>query len=471
LEKLPLLRSILAAHNSRVADAIYPDQLDPPSYIADSHYVFVAIDTEFNGKVLLEVGYAAIDTADLVDKMPGPKGKGWFNLIEASHFAVRNKDVVRYRKPFNFGSGEAITVDDVSRHTRRMIDRWHKAGRRVVIVGQSLSVDLDRLQFNIGFNITKFPGVFGLLDTNDLTAHSNANGTLRKLYKGLNGTGGTKFHNAGNDAVYCLRVMLMLAMTPRSEWPRRTIEKVILPEKRGVVKSGDRSASDIETTSGISGWLRSLHETMQDILTATRKEIKTSDKIKSLTKEPKTEVMLRETGTTDDWLRKLHETMEDISNKTWRDIRTSKKFTSLTKEQQIELRLTRMRRHGMNVNPTTGRSDWLHGLREIVQDIDNVTWKEIRKSMSLTKKEKQEVKLIRMRRQELYWKHNEKQPVSGKTLERPPGRDVTFLQHLKTTKWIRKIRRWYRSLWFQYLREWYRKYLRKWYREYLRKLY
>ncbi|GAB7344890.1 hypothetical protein MBLNU457_3327t2 [Dothideomycetes sp. NU457] len=369
MESLPFLRSILAAHNTKVADAIHPEQLGEPGInITDSHYVFVAIDTEFDnqGVVMFELGFAAIDTADIVDKMPGPKGKGWFNLVKATHLEIRNEDVVRNRRPYNFGSAKIVTVEDASRQVRKMIDELHKAGRRVVIVGQGLSGDLERLRFVFGFNITTLPGVVGILDTNEIATSAGANARLGLLYNAFNDEEGRNFHNAGNDAVYCLRVMLSLAMTPQNEWPCRPFrvrpldhyrrvpvlqDKVILPDRRvPVLQPGSKLAPAGKT---IGGWLRNLKAIMQNMIPLSWKGVKKSDNSMLSTKEPRGSVLRRaqraqfkwllatRATAASDWVRVLLKTVQDMDAATWTELKLSKRFQALTNEQKREIRSRR----------------------------------------------------------------------------------------------------------------------------------
>jgi len=296
-EDLSFLRSILAAHNSRVDDAIHPDKFERKACVEESHYVFLAIDTEFRKDDVSEVGFATLDTMDITDRNPGPRGKGWFNLVKPYHFLLEHAANERAAKAnaksvdfnFNFGTTKIVTIGDVSRHIRKMVSQWHKSGRRVVLVGQSLNIDLDLLRFNTGFNIVNFSGVSGLLDTYILAQSKNAGSSLNVLYQHFNNEKGSKFHNAGNDAVYCLRTMLMLAMTPQSEWPRPTTHKLVLPDRRG--QNAEWSLSDIVSTQGTWAWMQTPDEhaastdpavanksTASDKLRA-RKKSKTQDKL------------------------------------------------------------------------------------------------------------------------------------------------------------------------------------------------
>jgi len=298
-EDLSFLRSILAAHNSRVDDAIHPDKFERKFYVEESHYVFLAIDTEFRKDDVSEVGFATLDTMDITDHNPGPRGKGWFNLVKPYHFLLEHAANERAAKAnaksvdfnFNFGTTKIVTIGDVSRHIRKIVSQWHKAGRRVVLVGQSLNIDLDLLRFNTGFNIVNFAGVSGLLDTYILAQSRNAGSSLNVLYQQLNNEKGSKFHNAGNDAVYCLRTMLMLAMTPQTEWPRPITTKLVLPDRRG--QNAEWSLSDIVSTQGIWDWMQAPDEHAASVQSAVpnestvpeklgaRKKSKTQDKVKT----------------------------------------------------------------------------------------------------------------------------------------------------------------------------------------------
>lgn len=89
------------------------------------------------------------------------------------------------------------------------------------MVGHGLAQDLKILR-SLGYNIWALPQFFDLADTSSMAQHMARSTNQIGLEDVANrlGISGTNFHNAGNDAVYTLQVMMAL-----------TLEKVIGPSK------------------------------------------------------------------------------------------------------------------------------------------------------------------------------------------------------------------------------------------------
>lgn len=85
-----------------------------------------------------------------------------------------------------------------------------KTNRRIVLVGHGLKNEVGYLR-NLNFNLMEAPNVVGVVDTQCIGTSKSPIG-LNKLCKAL-GMEPHLLHNAGNDAAYTLRAMI-LAVRP-----------------------------------------------------------------------------------------------------------------------------------------------------------------------------------------------------------------------------------------------------------------
>jgi hypothetical protein len=183
---------------------------------AYSDVVFVAIDTEGGETSISEVGIAILDTRSLIGLSPGHKAGEWYKLIRTRHFSTRLKC---YR--FKFGITERVPLAALKPYIKSLISPL----RNYVLVGHSVSVDLDKMFSILDYDLRSLPNVVCQLDTLHIVRGMPVPQKLSSLWKHLTRTVYRQeeertfsFHNAGNDAVYNLQVLLMLATIPESEW-------------------------------------------------------------------------------------------------------------------------------------------------------------------------------------------------------------------------------------------------------------
>jgi hypothetical protein len=82
-------------------------------FIMEESVRFICVDIEAyerNQNLVTEVGFAVLDTNDILNVAPGPNGERWFPFIKAYHFRVRehshmvNQEFVKgCPDSFNFG--------------------------------------------------------------------------------------------------------------------------------------------------------------------------------------------------------------------------------------------------------------------------------------------------------------------------------------------------------------------------------
>ncbi|KAI5859389.1 hypothetical protein GGS23DRAFT_600511 [Durotheca rogersii] len=193
---------------------------------------FVCVDIEAWEKVpsiVTEVGFATLDTRDIIDTPPlGRGGQGWFPLMNCYHFIIHeHRDKVNYRyvkgcpDSFDFGDSEVVSLSNIREAIQKIIgDPGSGQERPVVMVGHGLGNDLKYLK-KVGYDIRRVSHLSDEVDTQSM---------FQRLEKSHNGRGlasvceelgipGRNFHNAGNDAVYTLRAMVAMAVRMITQGP------------------------------------------------------------------------------------------------------------------------------------------------------------------------------------------------------------------------------------------------------------
>jgi len=216
-----------------MTEAIRPEVLvRPRGDPTGRHTVFLCIDTEFHNRLISELGFAALDTAALGQSPAGWRAEKWFSLIQTSRFVLKDahhsKNVQRHCR---FGRTQIVNMANLKRHIEVLFERWHKADRDIVLVGHALPGDLANIRFTLGHSMTSFPGVVATLDTFDIVRKAKGTSNdLKSVYERLSRETAWGYHNAGNDAVYTLRTLLMLATTPSHQWTTSEVEKTHLKQ-------------------------------------------------------------------------------------------------------------------------------------------------------------------------------------------------------------------------------------------------
>ncbi|KIW78269.1 hypothetical protein Z517_08103 [Fonsecaea pedrosoi CBS 271.37] len=103
------------------------DPLDlsaPAPYAFEEETVFIAVDIESHERahnLITEIGISTLDTLDLVNVPPGPRGRNWTDQIRSRHFRIRgrehlvNKDFCRGDpNSFQFGRSEWVELEDAT---------------------------------------------------------------------------------------------------------------------------------------------------------------------------------------------------------------------------------------------------------------------------------------------------------------------------------------------------------------------
>ncbi|KAI9803686.1 MAG: hypothetical protein M1833_000598 [Piccolia ochrophora] len=210
---------------------------------ADFLPVFICVDVEaneYNHKQITEIGIASLDTIDLAGLAPGEGGKNWMSKIRARHFRIKEYSHIINKvhvsgcpDRFEFGESEMISIKDAPAVVASCFkapyiktinhadeDQGSEDGeiqdsrpekRNIVLLGHDINTDIDFLKA-MGYNPLNLPNMVEVLDTGLMyrslkrELSSRSLGTL--LYE--LGLMGWNLHNAGNDAVYTLQVMLAI---------------------------------------------------------------------------------------------------------------------------------------------------------------------------------------------------------------------------------------------------------------------
>ena len=210
--------------------------------------VFVSIDIETyerNHSLITEIGIASLDTLDLARLPPGDNGTNWISKIRARHFRVQehghlhNTDFVQgCPDRFEFGESEWVSIvsaESIIASYIRSLCTIPESGetstprrfaeavlgcvteaqglRNVVILGHSIDGDIATLK-ELGFDVQTLEFLEGTFDVAIMDRYMRGDTQKRSLGSILHDLGltGWYLHNAGNDAVYALQVLLGLAL-------------------------------------------------------------------------------------------------------------------------------------------------------------------------------------------------------------------------------------------------------------------
>lgn len=203
--------------------------------------IFISVDVEsfeFSHDKVTEVGISTIDTRDLRNVAPGPRGIDWRPLIRSRHFRISEYAHLinrRYVKgcpdAFDFGNSEFVPLRSLpkviadcfkqpfSARSRQAVSREE---RNIVFVGHDAKTDISYLR-KIGYDVTNLRNLKGVLDTAPLyTAHMRLGKpnppSLGKIIHDMDMTA-WNLHNAGNDAVYTLQCVLALVVSEAERGP------------------------------------------------------------------------------------------------------------------------------------------------------------------------------------------------------------------------------------------------------------
>ncbi|KHJ34834.1 putative qde-2-interacting protein [Erysiphe necator] len=224
-------------------------------FIQENSVIFVCVDVEAyerDSRIITEIGFATLDTKDLLTLPPGERGANWRTLIRPRHFRIsehkfyNNSDYVAgCADRFEFGKSEFISIKD----TPQIISDCFKnpnfksgeedavdlTNRKVVFVGHDIISDIKFLR-TVGYDVYTLPNLFDMVDTALMYRALKREMNTRSLGVILTDMGitGWNLHNAGNDAVYTLQAMIAIAIKFLGE--RQNHNKIHIP-----MNSEDRS--------------------------------------------------------------------------------------------------------------------------------------------------------------------------------------------------------------------------------------
>ncbi|RKF62934.1 putative qde-2-interacting protein [Erysiphe neolycopersici] len=203
------------------------------NFAQENSVVFVCVDVEAyerDARIITEIGFATLDTKDLLLLAPGERGVNWRSLIRPRHFRIsehkfyNNSDYVAgCADRFEFGTSEFISIKDASDIISDCFknpvpktgdaDTKEQSNRKVIFVGHDVISDIKFLR-TVGYDVYTLPNLFDMVDTALMYRALRREMNTRSLGVILTDMGitGWNLHNAGNDAVYTLQVMIAMAI-------------------------------------------------------------------------------------------------------------------------------------------------------------------------------------------------------------------------------------------------------------------
>lgn len=203
----------------------------------DQSVVFVSVDVESYERahsLVTEIGVATLDTRDLVGIAPGADGADWRSKIRAQHFRINeyqhlvNHEFVRgCPDHFDFGSSTLVALRDAPSHIAACFrppfgatssdetESMPSSGeaRKIVLLGHDTASDIGYLK-TIEYDPLKDENVIEVQDTAAVYQAWRLETQPTSLGRILADFGIPAYylHNAGNDAVYTLQVLLAVCV-------------------------------------------------------------------------------------------------------------------------------------------------------------------------------------------------------------------------------------------------------------------
>jgi DNA polymerase III epsilon subunit-like protein len=197
---------------------LFPSPLEP---------IYVAIDFERTGFIIsnfsprsdTQVGISILDTRDL--NLPSRKKA----LRLATYNFVTGSDLycAESAKKYLWGTSEKISPSSML----KTISKYACQDRNIVLVGHGFGQDLAALS-SLGFDFQA--SVIGILDTANVATELQMNlSTLGRLEQLGCPKSSARLHNAGNDANFTLRALILLAIKGYDE---QTLDTSRVEEER-----------------------------------------------------------------------------------------------------------------------------------------------------------------------------------------------------------------------------------------------
>lgn len=236
------------------------------AFTQESSVIFISVDIEAwerDSRIITELGFATLDTRDILSVPPGERGVNWRNYIRPLHFRIEehrfytNGDFVAgCGDRFEFGKSEFISIKDVSRVISDCF-RYPFSGsgkedvtseelqRKIVLVGHDIKSDIKFLK-SIDFDVYDLQNLHEIVDSALMFRVLKREMNTRSLGSILADVGiiGWNLHNAGNDAVYTLQAVIAVAIKHLEERQRQKETNI----------NSDCLSKGTESTQITEGW-------------------------------------------------------------------------------------------------------------------------------------------------------------------------------------------------------------------------
>lgn len=221
----------------------------PAPYTFENDVIIICVDVEAwerDHKIITEAGFATLDTRDLVGLAPGEGGKNWMEKIRARHFRVQeylqyvNSDFVQGNPDrFEFGKSELValkntphtiatcfkepfsklpTEEDIAESYEKIVEGKEETDemeqnveekRKIVFLGHNPSSDISFLR-QVGYDVLNLSNLLETWDTAALYRAHKREPNAKSVGNILAELGleGWNLHNAGNDAVYTMWILI-----------------------------------------------------------------------------------------------------------------------------------------------------------------------------------------------------------------------------------------------------------------------
>lgn len=209
---LPLAENV-PNHPAEPGKEVFGHPDGPETDVQDA--VFVSLDFEYRKgsrkqgtAIITEVGVSTFDTRAIMHRIVRPE-----NVVSTKHFKFPERS-----RAFNFGHSELTTAAWIPQYIRRLFwpdddpdSEWKD--RKIVLVGHGIRNEISLLN-KMGIDLSLSQAIVRVFDTQLLAREvmgPHVDGRLCDVVRGC-GIRGVNFHNAGNDANYALRSMILLVM-------------------------------------------------------------------------------------------------------------------------------------------------------------------------------------------------------------------------------------------------------------------
>lgn len=218
---------------------------EPAAHLCESDVIIISIDVEAWERahgVITEVGVSTLDTRDLKGTAPGKNAQNWHQFVRGRHFRVMehtayvNKDFVSgCPDNFNFGESEMVPLRKMpsilaqcfhepfskpphASSTQTPVKEEPIEKRNIVLLGHDIGQDIEYCQ-KLGFFVLGRENMIATMDTKAMYQAYTRDTSPRGLGSIMSDFDYTPWyqHNAGNDAVYTIWIMLATCVQDAAE--------------------------------------------------------------------------------------------------------------------------------------------------------------------------------------------------------------------------------------------------------------